>query len=111
MFWPWSLLGHVHLSLCQKHKLRVANAVNNLHYGPDPILGIVYLDSWQSHELRVAVLRNALESGLKEQRKRKNKSNVSEELVERTVKKKKNIQEIQARKEESHVHKRRKKRK
>ena len=50
-------------------------------------------------------MRNALESGLKEQRKRKNKSNVSEELVERKVKKKKNIQEIQARKEESHVKK------
>ena len=52
----------MHLSLCEECKLRVANAVNNLRYGPDPILGIVYLDSWQSHELRVVVLRNALES-------------------------------------------------
>ena len=38
--------------------------------------------------------------GLKEQRERKNKSKVTQELVERKVKKKKNIQEIQARKEE-----------
>ena len=29
MCWPWSLLGHVHLSLCQKLKLRVATAENN----------------------------------------------------------------------------------
>ena len=36
---------------------------------------------------------------------------MTQELVERKVKKKKNIQEIQARKEESHLHKRRKKRK
>ena len=42
--------------------------------------------------------------GLKEQRERKNKSKVTLELVERKVKKK-NIQEIQARKEESHLHK------
>ena len=54
----------MHLILCQKYKLRVANAVNNLRYGPDPTLGIVYLDSWQSHELRVAIMRNALESGV-----------------------------------------------
>ena len=54
----------MHLSICEKHKLRVANAVNNLRYGPDPTLGIVYLDSWQSHELRVAIMRNALESGV-----------------------------------------------
>ena len=105
MCWPWSLLGHVHLSLCQKHKLRVANAVNNFFYGSDPTLGIVYFDSWQSHELRVAIIRKALEKGLKEQRERKNKSKVTQELVERKVKKKKNIQEIQARKEESHLHK------
>ena len=38
--------------------------------------------------------------GLKEQRERNNKSKVNQELVERKVKKK-NIQEIQARKEES----------
>ena len=43
--------------------------------------------------------------GLKEQRERKNKSKVTQELVERKVKKKKNIQEIQASKEESHLHK------
>ena len=43
--------------------------------------------------------------GLKEQRERKNKSKVTQELVERNVKKKKNIHEIQARKEESHLHK------
>ena len=42
--------------------------------------------------------------GLKEQRERKNKSKVTQELFERKVKKK-NIQEIQARKEESHLHK------
>ena len=60
----WSLIGHVHLSLCQKYKLRVANVVNNLFNGPDPTLGIVYFDSWQSHELRVAIMRNALESGV-----------------------------------------------
>ena len=43
--------------------------------------------------------------GLKDQRERKNKSKVTQELVERKGKKKKNIQEIQARKEESHLHK------
>ena len=43
--------------------------------------------------------------GLKEQRERKNKSKVTQELVEIKVKKKKNIQEIQERKEESHLHK------
>ena len=42
--------------------------------------------------------------GLKEQRERKNKSKVTQELVERIVNKK-NIQEIQARKEESHLYK------
>ena len=52
-------------------KLRVANAVNNLRYGPDPTLGIVYLDSWQSHELRVAVLMNALESGVERTKREK----------------------------------------
>ena len=46
--------------------------------------------------------------GLKEQIERKNKSKVTQELVERNVKKK-YIQEIQARKEESHLHKWRKK--
>ena len=43
--------------------------------------------------------------GLKEQIKIKNKSKVTQELVERKVKKKKNIQEIQVRKEENHLHK------
>ena len=43
--------------------------------------------------------------GLKEQRERKNKSKVTQELVERKVKKKKNILEIQTRKEDSHLHK------
>ena len=43
--------------------------------------------------------------GLKEQRERKNKSKVTQELVERKVKKKKNIQELQERKEESHLRK------
>ena len=42
---------------------------------------------------------------LKEQRERKNKSKVTQELVERKVKKKKNISEIQERKEESHLYK------
>ena len=57
-----ALLGHVHFSLRQKHKLRVANAANNRRYGPDPTLGIVYLDSWQSHKLRVDIMRNAPKS-------------------------------------------------
>ena len=43
--------------------------------------------------------------GLKEQRERNNKSKVTQELVERKVKKKKNIQEIQVRKKENHLHK------
>ena len=47
--------------------------------------------------------------GLKEQREIKKKSKVTQELVERKVKKNKNLQEIQARKEESHLHKWRKK--
>ena len=42
---------------------------------------------------------------LKEQRARKNKSKVNQEFVEIKVKKKKNIQELQTRKEESHLHK------
>ena len=75
----------MHLSLCQKHKLRVANAVNNLRYGPDPTLGIVYLDSWKSHELRVAIMRNALECGV-ERTKREKESIVTQEPVERKVK-------------------------
>ena len=37
--------------------------------------------------------------GLKEQRERKNKSKVTQELVERKVKKMKNMQEILARKD------------
>ena len=52
-----------------------------------------------------------LKVGLNEQRERKNKSKVIQELVGRKVKKKKNIQEIQKRKEESHLDKGRKKRK
>ena len=68
-------------------------------------MGIVYLDSWQSHELRVAVLKNALKVGLKEQRERKNKSKVTQEIVERKGKKKRNIQELQTRKEKSYLHK------
>ena len=43
--------------------------------------------------------------GLKEQRERNNKSKVTQESVETKAKKKKNIQEIQARKEENHLHK------
>ena len=43
--------------------------------------------------------------GLKEQRERKNKSKVTQEFVEREVKKNKNIQEIQIRKKETHLHK------
>ena len=43
--------------------------------------------------------------GLKEQRESKNKSKVTQELVERKVKKKKNIQKIKVRKEDSHLHK------
>ena len=61
----------MHLSLCEKHKLRVGNAVNNLHYGLDPTLGIVYLDSLQSHQLRVAIIRNALESGVERTKREK----------------------------------------
>ena len=48
---------------------------------------------------------------LKEQRERKKKCKVTEKLVETKVKKKNNIKEIQARKEESHLHKLRKMRK
>ena len=71
MCYPWSLLGHVHLSLCQKHKLRVSNAVNNIRYGPDQTLGIVYLDSWLSLELMVAIMRIALESGVERTKRKK----------------------------------------
>ena len=52
-------------------KLRLANAVNNPFYGPDPTLGIVYFDSWQSHELRVAIMRNALKSGVERTKREK----------------------------------------
>ena len=61
----------MHLSLCQKHKLRVANAANNLRYGPDPTLVIVYFDSWKSHELKVTIMRNALESGVERTKREK----------------------------------------
>ena len=88
MCWPWSLLGHVHLSLCQKHKLRVANAVNNLCYGPDPTLGIVYLDSWQSHGWGWLLWGILWKVGLKEQRERKNNSKVTQELDEEKSKEK-----------------------
>ena len=47
--------------------------------------------------------------GWKNKRESKNKRKLTQELVERKVKKKKNIQEIPARKEESHLHKWRKK--
>ena len=43
--------------------------------------------------------------GLKEQRERKNKSKVTQELVERKGKKKRNIQELQTRKEKSYLDK------
>ena len=43
--------------------------------------------------------------GLKEQRERKNKSKVTQELVEREGKKKRNIQELQTRKEKSYLDK------
>ena len=79
----------------------MANAANNLRYGPDPTLGIVYLDSWQSQELRVATMRNALENGLKEQRERKNKSKVTQELVERRVKKKRYTRNTSKKRRES----------
>ena len=49
----------------------VANAVNNLRYGPDPTFGIVYCDSWQSHELRVNIMSNALESEVERTKKEK----------------------------------------
>ncbi len=61
----------MNLSLCQKNKLRVANAVSNPFYVPDPTLGIVYVDSWQSHELRVAIMNNALESGVERTKREK----------------------------------------
>ena len=50
-------------------------------------------------------MRNALESGVERTKERKNKRKVTQALVERKLKKKKNRQEIQARKEESHLHK------
>ena len=61
----------MHLNLCQKHKLRVANEVNNPFYDSDPTLGIVYFDSWQSHEVRVAIMRNALEGGVERTKREK----------------------------------------
>ena len=61
----------MHLSLCQKNKLRVDNVVNKPFYGPDPTLGIVYFDSWQSHELRVAIMRNALENRVERTKREK----------------------------------------
>ena len=64
----------MHLNLCQKHKLRVANAKNNLVVAT---VGIVNLDSWKSHELRVAVIRNTPESGV-ERMKRKKEQNRSD---------------------------------
>ena len=70
----------MHLSLCQKHKLRVANAVNNPFYGSDPTLRIMYFDSCQSHELRVAIMRNALESGV-ERTKRKKEQKYSDSRI------------------------------
>ena len=87
MCWPWSLLGHVHLSLCKKHKLRVANAVNNLRYGPDPTLGIMYLDSWQSHDLRVAIMRNTPKSGAERIKREKEQKKSDSRKVDRKLKK------------------------
>uniref|UniRef100_M1DGE0 Integrase core domain containing protein n=1 Tax=Solanum tuberosum TaxID=4113 RepID=M1DGE0_SOLTU len=50
-----SLLGHVHLNLGQKPKLRVANVKGSLNLGLDPTSGIVYLNQWKIHKLRVAM--------------------------------------------------------
>ena len=61
----------MHLSLCQKHKLRVANVVNNPFYGPDQTLGIVYFESWKIQKLRVAIMRNALESEVERTKREK----------------------------------------
>ena len=55
MCWPRSLLGHVHLDIGQKPKLRVANVKSNFNLGPDPTLGIVHLNQWKIHKLRVAM--------------------------------------------------------
>ena len=82
-----SLLGHVHLSLCQKHKLRVANEVKNLRYGPDPTLGIVYFDSWQSQEWRVAIMSNAVGSGVGNERERTKIKWLKNQLTEKWNKK------------------------
>uniref|UniRef100_M1DL50 Integrase core domain containing protein n=1 Tax=Solanum tuberosum TaxID=4113 RepID=M1DL50_SOLTU len=44
VFWPRSLLGHVHLNLGQKPKLRMANAKSDLNFSPDPTSAIVHLN-------------------------------------------------------------------
>ena len=105
----WSLLGHVHLSLCQKHKLRVANAVNNLFMVLTQLWVLCSLTYGKSMSWGWLLWGMLLKVGLNEQIERKNKSKVTQEFVERKLKKKKNIQELQTRKEESHLHKWRKK--
>ena len=62
MCWTWSLLGHVHLSLCQKRKLRVDNAVNNLFVA---LTQLWILCTLTHGLLRVDIMRNALESVVK----------------------------------------------
>ena len=71
-------------------------------YDPDPTLGIVYFDSWQSHELRVAIMRNALENGVERIMREKNKSKLTQELVEIKVQK---IYKKYKPKKKSHLHK------
>ena len=46
----------------------------------------MYIDSWQSHELRVAIMRNALENGVERTKGEKEKSKVTQELVEKKSK-------------------------
>ena len=108
MCWPWSLLGHVHLSLCQKHKLWVANTVNNLFMALTQLWVLCSLTHGKDMSWGWLLWGMLWKVGLKEQRERNNKSKITQELVERKVKKK-NIQDIQARKEESQFHKWRKK--
>ena len=74
--WTW------HLSLWQKHKLRVANVVNNLFISLTQLWALCSLTHGKALSWRWILWGMLCKVGLKEYRERKNKSKVTQEPVE-----------------------------
>ena len=81
----------------------MANALNNLFIALIQLWGLRTLTHGKAMSWGWLLWGTLWKAGLKQQRERKNKSKVTQELVG------KKLQEIQARKEKSHLHKWRKK--